>query len=131
MELVIVGKLTELDTLEPVSLRKSIRELANRFLITKTVKLWFKREKGIWGRVTDLRWKGDATLAQKLNSDSDLRKEMLESLRSNKNLWDTYIFYTKRLNSAVIRIPYFVPNAAEFAIVNKIAHHIKSAWFGS
>jgi len=94
------------------------------------VQLSMKKDKGLIGRVTGINWTGGDTLSAKLNSDSGLNEKLLQRIHSNKDLKDTYVYYDKEYGYATIRTGALTPNAEDFEILNTIARHIKSAWFG-
>ena len=87
-----------------------------------------KKEKG---KIVEIGWKGDFDLAQKLNSDSALNKQIVERSQMTKGLIKMIIWYEPKYNYAFIyHSGTFISKPEDFEIMNMIAKHIKSAWFG-
>jgi hypothetical protein len=89
-------------------------------------------KKGIlpWGRVNSIYWKGDSVLAKKLNEDTGLTNSIIQILQRSKQPKKLWIYFKSNKSYAVIRTPIYTLTAEDFEIMNMIARHIKSAWFG-
>ena len=79
------------------------------------------------GKVTDIEWRGDDLLAQKLNFDYQLKDKLLQAdlnvIKSN-----IQIFPEPKHAHTRIRTTYFLPAPDMFEAIDTIAKHIKSGW---
>ena len=91
------------------------------------VKLARRRVNDLVGgrKIQDIMWKGDTTLAQKLNMDTHLKEKLTQAdLKPVK--YNIEIIPEAGRDSYRIRTPYFLPSTDMFVIVNIIAKDVKS-----
>jgi hypothetical protein len=86
-----------------------------------------KRSSGIYGKVTDIEWKGDEYLSRELNYDYRL-KDLLLQAEPRELKSGISIFPEPKYEYARIRTPYLLPSSTLFEAINIIAGHIKSGW---
>ncbi len=89
--------------------------------INKKTKMIRKKSPALWGKAIDIEWKGDYSLAQKLNLDYQLKDRLLQS--AYKGSVEINIMpkdeYTR------IRTAFFLPDQDFFEAMDIIARHIR------
>ena len=85
--------------------------------------LFRKRNSLLWGRVVDVRWKGDKSLAQSLNFDYRLKDRLL---KPDAGLPGIRIFPEPGQGYARIRTPYALPTTETLETLDIIARHVRS-----
>jgi hypothetical protein len=99
-------------------------------------KLFVKRfselhiKKGIlpWGKVSSILWRGDTVLSTRLNADTVLTENIMQLILRKKH--PRKIFIQDRDRYAIIGTDIYNLEPEDFEIINRIARHIKAAWFG-
>ncbi len=85
------------------------------------------KSSGMWGKVTNIEWKGDDYLARELNYNYQLKDTLLQSelgqLRGS--IW---IFPEPKYEYARVRTGYLLPSPDLFEAIDIIARYIKSGW---
>ena len=91
----------------------------------KLKKTWLfrKRSSLLWGRVVDVRWKGDKSLSQSLNFDYRLKDRLL---KPDAGLAGIQILPEPGQGYARIRTPYALPAAETLETLDIIARHVRS-----
>ena len=91
----------------------------------KLKKTWLfrKRSSLLWGRVVDVRWKGDKSLARSLNFDYRLKDRLL---KPDAGLPGIRLFPEPGYGYARIRTPYALPTPATVETLDIIARHARS-----
>lgn len=91
----------------------------------KKTKLVMKKSSPLGGKVIGMEWKGDESLAERLNFDYDLEDRLLRSNLKDlkRGIW---IFPEPQYGYARIRTAYALPSAEAFEAMNIIAKHTKS-----
>ncbi len=97
---------------------------ASRML--KKTRLTTRRSPPIWGRVTGIEWKGDASLAQTLNLDYSLADRLLTS-EGKVATGNISIIPEPKHGYVRIQTDYSLPSAGAFGALCSIARHIR-AW---
>jgi len=93
----------------------------------KKTRMVRKRSSALWGKVIDIEWKGDDSLAQKLNFDYLLKDRLLQAdLNVLKN--SIWIIPEPEHEYARVRTNYFLPTPDLFDAIDNIARHIKSGY---
>ncbi len=93
----------------------------------KKTKMIRKRTSALWGKVIDVEWKGDDSLARNLNLDYQLRDRLLQAdLNTFKG--GIVIHPEPKHDCARIRTTYFLPTHDLFEAIDLIARQIKSEW---
>jgi len=109
-----------LDFLVPVMAFGSVPEKRRTRLVRK-------KTPSLWGRTTDVEWKGDESLSRRLNFDYRLRdslKKLDESLlRSGVN-----IYSERKRGWARVRTKHFLPTSEAFEAVDTVCRHIRAEW---
>lgn len=90
----------------------------------KKTKMTRKKSSALRGTVIDIEWKGDDSLAQKLNFDYQLKYKLLQAAPKGS----IEIFPEPKYEYARIRTTYFLPTLDLFEAMDIIAKHIKS-WY--
>lgn len=90
----------------------------------KKTKMTRKKSSVLRGTVIDIEWKGDDSLAQKLNFDHQLKHKLLQAAPKGS----IEIFPEPKYEYARIRTTYFLPTLDLFEAMDIIAKHIKS-WY--
>jgi len=93
--------------------------------VFKKTRLTKKRSPALWGKVVDIEWKGDASLAQSLNFDYSLEDKLLEA-DANVFKESISILPEPKYGYVRIRTDYSLPSAEIFEAISSIARHIKS-----
>ena len=93
----------------------------------KKVKLTLKKSSLVKGVVTDVEWKGDEHLAQRLNYDFGLKSRLLEADAGSMKGGLTVYPEPKR-GRARMRTGYFLPTAEQFEAVDLVARHVRE-WY--
>ena len=140
LEYAVVGSIPELETreIEFASSSPSVFGRASKWIrdqfYTHTVRLVEKKDKSWRGNVVDIDWEGEPSLAQSLASDSEIKGKILQGIPNRKALKQVIISYGPKTGYAEIRTPFDMKEiedvADDFIIMEMIAGHIKSAWFG-
>ena len=91
----------------------------------KATRLVKKRSFPIFGKVSDLEWKGDQTLANLLNNDYSLKAQLLKSPDINKLTCNPVIYPRPDYEYYKIRIRYFLPTGNFFEVLNVIGSHLR------
>ncbi len=88
-------------------------------------KTWLTRKRSslLWGRVVDVRWKGDKSLSQSLNFDYRLKDRLL---KPDAGLPGIQLFPEPGQGYARIRTPYALPTAETLETLDIIARHARS-----
>ena len=93
----------------------------------KKTKMVRKRSAALWGKVVDIEWQGDDSLARKLNFDYRLRDKLLQIDR--KALKGGISIFPEPENGHVrIRTGYSLPTPDVFTAVGIVARHVNSGW---
>jgi len=92
---------------------------------TKLVKL--KKTSASQGKLMDVEWRGDDSLARRLNWDYQLKDKLLQADISTIK-GGIGIFPEPKHEYARIRTNYFLPTSELFDIIDVIAGHVKSEW---
>jgi len=93
----------------------------------KRTKLIKKKTSVLRGKVIDVEWRGDDSLARKLNFDYQLKDRLLQAdLNAFKG--GILIYHELKHEYARIRTYYFLPTHDLFEAIDIIAKHIKSEW---
>ena len=84
-----------------------------------------KRSSLLWGKTTDIEWRGDKSLAQSLNFDLTLKDKLLQA---DLNVFKGGISISSESKHeyARIRTAYFLPSSEAFEAIDIIARHAKS-----
>ena len=85
------------------------------------------------GKVIDIGWKSDdLDFAVRLDSDNSLKEKIIKRYQTNKDIRKIDLFCLTRqtYHYGKIRTENLKPTSEDFEIMNIIASHIKSAWFG-
>jgi len=90
----------------------------------KKTRMTRKKSSVLRGTVIDIEWKGDDSLAQKLNFDHQLKHKLLQAAPKGS----IEIFPEPQYEYARIRTTYFLPALDLFEAMDIIAKHIKS-WY--
>ena len=90
----------------------------------KKTRMTRKKSSVLRGTVIDIEWKGDDSLAQKLNFDHQLKHKLLQAAPKGS----IEIFPEPKYEYARIRTTYFLPTLDLFEAMDIIAKHIKS-WY--
>jgi hypothetical protein len=76
-------------------------------------------------KITDVSWKGDTVLVQKLDADTRLKEKILRAdLKPVR--YSIEIIPEQKENYHRIRTPYFLPATDVFEVLNLIAKHMKT-----
>ena len=97
------------------------------YFYERATRLCIKKDVGLFGKATNLSWKGDDSLSRVLNADYLLNEKLLGILQRKRQPKSIFIFW--RNTFAVIRTPIYTHIAEDFEIFNTISLHIKSTWF--
>jgi len=93
----------------------------------KKTRMVRRRSSALWGKVIDIEWKGDDSLARKLNLDYRLKDRLLQAdlnvLKSS--IW---IVPEPKHEYTRVRTNYFLPAPDLFDAIDNIAKHIKSGY---
>jgi len=89
----------------------------------KKTSLTRKRSSLLWGRVVDVQWKGDKSLAQSLNFDYRLKDRLL---KPDAGLPGIQLFPEPKHGYARIRTAYVLPTPETLETLDIIARHAKS-----
>ena len=93
----------------------------------KKTKMVRKKTAAFGGKLVDVEWRGDDSLARGLNFDYQLKDKLLQAdLGELKG--DISIFPEPKHEYARIRTNYFLPASGLFEIIDMIAGHIRSEW---
>jgi hypothetical protein len=90
----------------------------------KKTRMTRKRSSVLRGKIADIEWKGDDSLAQKLNLDSKLKYKLLQAAHKGS----IEIFPEPKYEYARIRTTYLLPTLDLLEAMDIIAEHIKS-WY--
>lgn len=93
----------------------------------KKTRMIRKKSSILWGKVPDIEWRGDDSLAQKLNFDYRLKDKLLQGDPSALK-GSIQIFPEPKHEYARIRTTYFLPTLDLFEAIDIIAEHIKSGY---
>ncbi len=89
---------------------------------TRTIR---KKSPSIWGKVSDIEWKGDPYLAQRLNYDYELKYKLLHA--EPKPLKGSISIHPQPKHGYTrIRTNYQLPSPDLFGAIDSIAKHVKS-----
>jgi len=93
----------------------------------KKTKMIKKKTSALRGKVIDVEWRGDDSLARKLNFDYQLKDQLL---RADLNAFkgSIVIYPELKYEYARIRTYYFLPTHDLFEATDIIAKHLKSEW---
>jgi hypothetical protein len=84
-----------------------------------------KKSPPIWGKATDIEWRGDPYLAQRLNYDYQLKYGLLQA--SPKALKGSISIHPElKYGYTRIRTAYQLPSSELFQAIDTIAKHVKS-----
>jgi len=86
-----------------------------------------KRSSPIGGKVIDIEWKGDDSLARKLNLDYRLKDQLLQA-GINAFRGGIWIYPEPKHEYTRVRTNYFLPAPDLFDAIDNIAKHIKSGY---
>lgn len=86
-----------------------------------------KRSSGIWGRVVDIEWRGDAHLSRELNFDYRL-KDILLQTEPKEVGGGIQIFPEPKHEYARVRTAYLLPSSGLLEAIDIIAKYVKSGW---
>jgi len=78
-------------------------------------------------KLADIEWKGDESLAQKLNFDYKLKDKLIQA-DSNFLKGGIQIFPETKHTNTRIRTTYFMPTPEIFEAIDIIAKHIKAGY---
>lgn len=90
----------------------------------KKTRMVKKKSSFLWGKVTDIQWKGDYYLAQQLNLDYRVRDAILQS-ETEKIKHNFTIYPDVKQEYTRIRMDYFMPSAGMFEAIDLIARYIR------
>jgi len=92
----------------------------------RKTKLHRRKRPPLWGKVVDIEWKGDRSLAQSLNLDYRLKDRLLQV---NPSALKQSIIVIPEPKHAYVRIrtPYALPSRHLFEAMAIIARHAKSS----
>jgi len=93
----------------------------------KKTRMVRKRSSPIGGKVIDIEWKGDDSLARKLNLDYRLKDQLLQA-DINAFRGGIWIYPEPEHEYARVRTNYFLPAPDLFDAIDNIAKHIKSGY---
>ena len=94
---------------------------------TKRTSMVRRKGAAIGGKAIEVEWKGDDSLAQKLNFDYRLKDRLAQAdLKPLKN--SISIHPEPQQGYTRIRTNYFLPEPDVFEIINAVAKHTKSGW---
>ncbi len=93
----------------------------------KKTRMVKKKSSGMWGKVTDIEWKGDTYLSQELNFDYQLKDRLLQA-ELDKLKGSIWIYPEVKYEYARIRTTYLLPSTDLFEAIDIIAKYIKSGW---
>ena len=93
----------------------------------KKTRMVRKRSSALWGKVIDIEWRGDDSLARRLNFDYGLKDRLLQAdLSVIKG--SICIFHEPKYGYSRVRTNYFLPTPDLFEVIDTIAKHIKSEY---
>lgn len=93
----------------------------------KKTKMVRKKTSTFRGKLVDVEWRGDDSLARRLNFDYQLKDKLLQADLSGLK-GDIGIFPELKYEYARIRTNYFLPTSELFEVIDIIANHIRSEW---
>ncbi len=97
--------------------------------VSEKKRTWIVRKKtpALWGKVTDVEWKGDESLSRRLNFDYRLR-DSLKVMDENLLRGGVSIFAGRKHGWARVRTKYFLPTRDTFEAIGAICRHVKLEW---
>ena len=109
-----------LDFLVPVTGLGSVPE-------KKKTRIVRKKTPALWGKTTDVAWKGDESLSRRLNFDYRLR-DSLKALDENLLRGGLTIYSERKLGWARLRTNWFLPTREAFEAMEAICGHVRLEW---
>lgn len=105
-----------------VRLSESSRKIKRKFTIMNTVREWEKdNDYRYQVKIVDVIWNGDNYLCDKLNSDHELKRHLIDSMHPQ-----IPIYPKEKYGYALMQIRNTLPTSDLFEALDAIGHHIKN-----